>query len=199
MSKEFDGGALIQQEPDASSFPSGGLRATFEARGYTAWDPSSPAFILETGSGKTLCIPTIFVSYTGELLDYKGPLLKSLESLNKNAVEVCNYFDKNVTRVTATLGWEQEYFVVDEALFNARPDLVLSGRTVFGHSPAKGQQLEDHYFGSILLCKSSFRIASSCSSNLSVTRFSTASKTSLKYLPTNTEMIAGGASFAPKR
>ncbi|WP_407522032.1 glutamine synthetase III [Lacibacter sp. MH-610] len=147
--EEFDGAALIQQEPDASSFPSGGLRATFEARGYTAWDPSSPAFILETGSGKTLCIPTIFVSYTGELLDYKGPLLKSLESLNKNAVEVCNYFDKNVTRVTATLGWEQEYFVVDEALFNARPDLVLSGRTVFGHSPAKGQQLEDHYFGSI--------------------------------------------------
>jgi glutamine synthetase len=147
--EEFDGGALIQQEPDASSFPSGGLRATFEARGYTAWDPSSPAFILETGSGKTLCIPTIFVSYTGELLDYKGPLLKSLEALNKNAVDVCNYFDKNVTRVTATLGWEQEYFVVDEALFNARPDLVLSGRTVFGHSPAKGQQLEDHYFGSI--------------------------------------------------
>lgn len=147
--EEFDGAALIQQEPDASSFPSGGLRATFEARGYTAWDPSSPAFILETGSGKTLCIPTIFVSYTGELLDYKGPLLKSLEALNKNAVDVCNYFDKNVTRVTATLGWEQEYFVVDEALFNARPDLVLSGRTVFGHSPAKGQQLEDHYFGSI--------------------------------------------------
>lgn len=147
--EEFDGAALIQQEPDASSFPSGGLRATFEARGYTAWDPSSPAFIIETGSGKTLCIPTIFVSYTGELLDYKGPLLKSLESLNKNAVEVANYFDKNVTRVTATLGWEQEYFVVDEAMFNARPDLVLSGRTVFGHSPAKGQQLEDHYFGSI--------------------------------------------------
>jgi glutamine synthetase len=147
--EEFDGAALIQQEPDASSFPSGGLRATFEARGYTAWDPSSPAFILETASGKTLCIPTIFVSYTGELLDYKGPLLKSLETLNKNAVEVANYFDKNVTRVTATLGWEQEYFVVDEALFNARPDLVLSGRTVFGHSPAKGQQLEDHYFGSI--------------------------------------------------
>lgn len=147
--EEFDGAALIQQEPDASSFPSGGLRATFEARGYTAWDPSSPAFIMETGSGKTLCIPTLFVSYTGELLDYKGPLLKSLEILNKNAVDVCNYFDKNVTRVTATLGWEQEYFVVDEALFNARPDLVLSGRTVFGHSPAKGQQLEDHYFGSI--------------------------------------------------
>jgi glutamine synthetase len=147
--EEFDGAALIQQEPDASSFPSGGLRATFEARGYTAWDPSSPAFIMEIGNGKTLCIPTVFVSYTGELLDYKGPLLKSLEALGKSAIEVCHYFDKNVTKVSATLGWEQEYFVVDEGLFNARPDLVLSGRTVFGHSPAKGQQLEDHYFGSI--------------------------------------------------
>jgi glutamine synthetase len=147
--EEFDGAALIQQEPDASSFPSGGLRATFEARGYTAWDPSSPAFIMEIGTGKTLCIPTVFVSYTGELLDYKGPLLKALEAVNKSAVDVCNYFDKNITRVTPTLGWEQEYFVVDEGLFNARPDLVLSGRTVFGHSPAKGQQLEDHYFGSI--------------------------------------------------
>lgn len=147
--EEFDGAALIQQEPDASSFPSGGIRATFEARGYTAWDPSSPAFIMEIGHGKTLCIPTIFVSYTGETLDYKAPLLKSLEALNKSAVEVCNYFDKNVTKVTATLGWEQEYFVIDEAFFNARPDLVMSGRTVFGHSPAKGQQLEDHYFGSI--------------------------------------------------
>jgi glutamine synthetase len=145
----FDGDTLIQQEPDASSFPSGGLRATFEARGYTAWDPSSPAFIMDIGEGKTLCIPTIFVSYTGELLDYKGPLLKALESLGRNAVEVCNYFDKNVTKVTATLGWEQEYFVVDEAMFNARPDLEASGRTVFGHAPAKGQQLEDHYFGSI--------------------------------------------------
>lgn len=145
----FDGDALIQQEPDASSFPSGGLRATFEARGYTAWDPSSPAFIIDIGYGKTLCIPTIFVSYTGESLDYKAPLLKALETLNHAAVEVCNYFDRNVTRVTATLGWEQEYFVVDEGLFNARPDLVLSGRTVFGHGPAKGQQLEDHYFGSI--------------------------------------------------
>jgi glutamine synthetase len=145
----FDGDALIQQEPDASSFPSGGLRATFEARGYTAWDPSSPAFIMEIGNGKTLCIPTIFVSYTGESLDYKAPLLKALEALNKSAVEVCNYFDRNVTKVTATLGWEQEYFVVDEGLYNARPDLVLCGRTVFGHSPAKGQQLEDHYFGSI--------------------------------------------------
>src|SRR5215216_358503 len=147
--EEFDGAALIQQEPDASSFPSGGLRATFEARGYTAWDPSSPAFIMEIGQGKTLCIPTIFVSYTGESLDYKAPLLKALEALNHSAVDVCNYFDKNVTKVTATLGWEQEYFVVDEAMFNARPDLVMSGRTVFGHAPAKGQQLEDHYFGSI--------------------------------------------------
>jgi glutamine synthetase len=147
--EEFDGAALIQQEPDASSFPSGGIRATFEARGYTAWDPSSPVFIMEIGEGKTLCIPTIFVSYTGETLDYKAPLLKSLESLNKAAVEVCHYFDKNVDKVTATLGWEQEYFVIDEALFNARPDLLMSGRTVFGHAPAKGQQLEDHYFGSI--------------------------------------------------
>ncbi|MDI3319896.1 glutamine synthetase III [Pinibacter soli] len=147
--EEFDGAALIQQEPDASSFPNGGIRATFEARGYTAWDPSSPAFIMEIGTGKTLCVPTIFVSYTGETLDYKAPLLKSLEALNKAAVDVANYFDKNVNKVSATLGWEQEYFVIDEAMFNARPDLVLSGRTVFGHSPAKGQQLEDHYFGSI--------------------------------------------------
>ncbi|MBI2729808.1 MAG: glutamine synthetase III [Sphingobacteriales bacterium] len=147
--EEFDGGALIQQEPDASSFPSGGIRATFEARGYTAWDPSSPAFIMEIGNGKTLCIPTIFVSYTGETLDYKAPLLKSLEALNKAAVDVANYFDKNVTKVAATLGWEQEYFIIDEGLSNARPDIVLSGRTVFGHAPAKGQQLEDHYFGSI--------------------------------------------------
>ncbi len=145
----FDGDALIQQEPDASSFPSGGLRATFEARGYTAWDPSSPPFIMEIGMGTTLCIPTIFVSYTGESLDYKAPLLKALEALNHAAVDVCNYFDRNITRVTATLGWEQEYFVVDEALHNARPDLLMTGRTVFGHGPAKGQQLEDHYFGSI--------------------------------------------------
>src|SRR5205809_5884336 len=147
--EEFDGGALIQQEPDASSFPSGGLRATFEARGYTAWDPTSPPFVMEIGHGKTLCIPTIFVSYTGESLDYKAPLLKALEAMNKAAVDVCNFFDKNVSRVTATLGWEQEYFVIDEGLANARPDLVLTGRTVFGASPAKGQQLEDHYFGSI--------------------------------------------------
>ena len=147
--EEFDGAALIQQEPDASSFPSGGLRATFEARGYTAWDPSSPAFIMEIGNGKTLCIPTIFVSYTGESLDYKAPLLKALEAIGKAAVDVCNYFDKNVAKVTPTLGWEQEYFVIDESLANARPDLVQCGRTVFGASPAKGQQLEDHYFGSI--------------------------------------------------
>jgi glutamine synthetase len=147
--EEFDGAALIQQEPDASSFPSGGLRATFEARGYTAWDPSSPAFIMEIGAGKTLCIPTIFVSYTGESLDYKAPLLKSIEAMNKAAVDVCHYFDKNVSKVTPTLGWEQEYFLVDENMFNARPDLVMTGRTVFGQSSAKNQQLEDHYFGSI--------------------------------------------------
>jgi glutamine synthetase len=145
----FDGDALVQQEPDASSFPNGGLRATFEARGYTAWDPSSPAFILEQPIGKTLCIPTIFVAYTGESLDYKAPLLKALSALDKAAVDVCNYFDKNVTKITATLGWEQEYFLVDEGLANARPDLVMCGRTVVGHAPSKGQQLEDHYFGSI--------------------------------------------------
>jgi glutamine synthetase len=147
--EEFEGAALIQQEPDASSFPNGGLRATFEARGYTAWDPSSPAFIMEIGDGKTLCIPTIFVSYTGESLDTKTPLLKALVALDKSAVDVCQYFDKNVSKVTATLGWEQEYFVVDAGLANARPDLVLAGRTVYGHSPAKGQQLDDHYFGAI--------------------------------------------------
>jgi glutamine synthetase len=147
--QQFEGDSLIQQEPDASSFPSGGLRATFEARGYTAWDPSSPAFIMTIGAGKTLCIPTIFVSYTGESLDYKAPLLKALEALNKAAVDICNYFDRNITRVTPTLGWEQEYFVIDEGMFNARPDLVMCGRTVFGHTSAKNQQLEDHYFGSI--------------------------------------------------
>ncbi len=147
--EEFEGAALIQQEPDASSFPSGGLRATFEARGYTAWDPSSPAFIMEIAGGRTLCIPTIFVSYTGEALDTKTPLIKALVALDKAAVEVCQYFDKNVSKVTATLGWEQEYFVIDAGLANARPDLTLSGRTVFGHAPAKGQQLDDHYFGAI--------------------------------------------------
>ncbi|GDX48273.1 MAG: glutamine synthetase III [Bacteroidetes bacterium] len=145
----FEGDSLVQQEPDASSFPSGGLRNTFEARGYTAWDPSSPAFIMETPAGKTLCIPTIYVSYTGEALDYKAPLLKSMQALEKASVDVCHYFDKNVTKVFATLGWEQEYFVVDEALYEARPDLLMCGRTLFGAAPAKGQQLEDHYFGSI--------------------------------------------------
>jgi glutamine synthetase len=147
--ENFSGDALVQQEPDASSFPSGGLRQTFEARGYTAWDPSSPAFVVEINSGKTLCIPTIFVSYTGEALDYKAPLLKSVHALEEAAVGVCQYFDRNVTRVSPTLGWEQEYFLVDEALFKARPDLQLTGRTLVGHSPAKGQQLDDHYFGSI--------------------------------------------------
>lgn len=143
--ERFGGSQLVQQEPDASSFPNGGIRNTFEARGYTAWDPTSPAFVI----GKTLCIPTIFVSYTGEALDFKTPLLKALHALDKAAVEVCQYFDKNVTKVTATLGWEQEYFLVDDALYNARPDLSMTGRTLFGHTPAKGQQLEDHYFGSI--------------------------------------------------
>jgi len=147
--EEFDGAALIQQEPDASSFPSGGLRATFEARGYTAWDPSSPPFIMEIGNGKTLCIPTIFVSYTGESLDAKTPLLKASVALEKAAVDVCQYFDKNVTSVTSTLGWEQEYFVIDSAIASGRPDLIMTGRTVFGHAPAKGQQLDDHYFGAI--------------------------------------------------
>ncbi|MFY7669099.1 MAG: glutamine synthetase III, partial [Crocinitomicaceae bacterium] len=143
--ERFDGDMLVQQEPDASSFPNGGIRNTFEARGYTAWDPSSPAFLI----GKTLCIPTIFISYTGESLDYKMPLLKALHAVDVAAVEVCQYFDKNVTKVQATLGWEQEYFLIDQALFNARPDLMLTGRALFGHAPAKGQQLEDHYFGSI--------------------------------------------------
>jgi glutamine synthetase len=143
--EEFHGKELVQQEPDASSFPSGGIRNTFEARGYTAWDPTSPAFILD----HTLCIPTIFVSYTGEALDYKTPLLKALNALDNAAVEVCQYFDKDVTKVIATLGWEQEYFLVDSALFAARPDLVLAGRTLFGHPSAKDQQLSDHYFGSI--------------------------------------------------
>ncbi len=147
--ENFSGSALVQQEPDASSFPSGGIRNTFEARGYTAWDPSSPAFIMESAAGMTLCIPTIFVSYTGETLDYKAPLLKALHALDLAAVPVCQYFDKNVTRVNATLGIEQEYFLVDMGLFNARPDLVMTGRTLFGHEPAKGQQLEDHYFGTI--------------------------------------------------
>lgn len=143
--EHFSGGSLIQQEPDASSLPSGGIRNTFEARGYTAWDPSSPAFIVD----KTLCIPTVFVSYTGEALDYKTPLLRSLYVLDQAAVKVCHYFDKDVTKVISTLGWEQEYFLVDEALYYARPDLILTERTLMGHASAKDQQLEDHYFGSI--------------------------------------------------
>ncbi len=147
--ESFSGSALVQQESDASSFPSGGIRSTFEARGYSAWDPSSPAFIMEIGSGKTLCIPTIFVSFNGEALDYKAPLLKSYHLLSSAALDVCYFFDKHITRVFPTLGWEQEYFVVDEALFYARPDLLMTGRTLVGQSPAKGQQLEDHYFGSI--------------------------------------------------
>ncbi|WP_421940200.1 glutamine synthetase III [Pedobacter sp.] len=147
--EKFAGSALVQQEPDASSFPNGGIRNTFEARGYTAWDPSSPAFIMESKAGKTLCIPTVFVSYTGEALDYKAPLLKALAALDKAATDVCQYFDKSITKVNASLGIEQEYFLVDESLFNARPDLALTGRALFGHMSAKGQQLEDHYFGSI--------------------------------------------------
>jgi glutamine synthetase len=143
--ENFQGGELIQQEPDASSFPSGGIRNTFEARGYTAWDPTSYAFIME----RTLCIPTIFVSYTGEALDYKTPLLKSLSVLDKHATSVAKLFDRNVNKVYATLGWEQEYFLVDAALFKARPDLSLTGRTIFGHASAKDQQLSDHYFGTI--------------------------------------------------
>jgi glutamine synthetase len=147
--EEFAGSALVQQEPDGSSFPSGGMRSTFEARGYTVWDPSSPAFIMAVGEGKTLCIPTIFVTYGGAAQDYKLPLLRSQTLLDKAAVPVCQFFDKQVTKVTATLGWEQEYFLVDEALFNARPDLVMTGRTLIGRPASKHQQLEDHYFGSI--------------------------------------------------
>lgn len=148
--EKFSGNALVQQEPDASSFPNGGIRNTFEARGYSAWDPSSPAFLIDNAAGKTLCIPTVFVSYTGEALDYKAPLLKALHSLEEAAVDVCrSYFDREVRKTHASLGIEQEYFLVDEALFNARPDLLLTGRTLLGHAPAKGQQLEDHYFGSI--------------------------------------------------
>ncbi len=143
--ERFDGSMLVQQEPDASSFPSGGIRNTFEARGYTAWDPSSPAFVI----GRTLCIPTIFISYTGEALDYKMPLLRSIRAIDEAATAVCQYFDKDVTKVISTLGWEQEYFLIDKALFHARPDIMLCGRALFGHLPAKGQQLEDHYFGSI--------------------------------------------------
>ena len=143
--EKFDGEQLVQQEPDASSFPNGGIRNTFEARGYTAWDPTSPAFIYET----TLCIPTIFVAYTGEALDNKTPLLRALQAIDIHATAVCRYFDKNATKVNATLGWEQEYFLIDDALALSRPDILMTGRTLLGHIPAKGQQLDDHYFGSI--------------------------------------------------
>ncbi len=145
--ERFDGGQLVQQEPDASSFPNGGIRNTFEARGYTAWDPTSPAFIY----GTTLCIPTVFVAYTGEALDNKAPLLRALQAVDEAATAVCKYFDKNVTKVNATLGWEQEYFLIDKALAATRPDIMLTGRTLLGHSSAKGQQLDDHYFGTIPL------------------------------------------------
>ncbi|MCB4797860.1 glutamine synthetase III family protein [Neotamlana laminarinivorans] len=143
--EKFEGSSLVQQEPDASSFPSGGIRNTFEARGYTAWDPTSPAFII----GTTLCIPTIFVAYTGEALDYKTPLLKALHAVDEAATDVCKYFDKNVKKVSSSLGWEQEYFLVDKELIASRPDILLTGRTLIGHSSAKGQQLDDHYFGAI--------------------------------------------------
>lgn len=143
--EKFGGGQLVQQEPDASSFPSGGIRNTFEARGYTAWDPTSPAFIY----GTTLCIPTVFVAYTGEALDNKTPLLRALQAVDHAATAVCKYFDKNVKKVNASLGWEQEYFLIDSALVSSRPDIVLTGRTLLGHAPAKGQQLDDHYFGTI--------------------------------------------------
>ena len=145
MVEEFTGKLLVQQEPDASSFPSGGIRSTFEARGYSAWDPTSPVFIIDD----TLCIPTIFISYTGEALDYKAPLLRALHAVNVAATNVCHYFDPTVKKVTSNLGWEQEYFLVDEGLYSARPDLLLTGRTLMGHDSAKNQQMEDHYFGSI--------------------------------------------------
>ena len=145
MVEEFTGKLLVQQEPDASSFPSGGIRSTFEARGYSAWDPTSPVFIIDD----TLCIPTVFISYTGEALDYKAPLLRALHAVNVAATDVCRYFDPTVKKVTSNLGWEQEYFLVDEGLYSARPDLLLTGRTLMGHDSAKNQQMDDHYFGSI--------------------------------------------------
>ncbi|MBO4486178.1 MAG: glutamine synthetase III, partial [Prevotella sp.] len=145
MIEDFSGKLLVQQEPDASSFPSGGIRNTFEARGYSAWDPTSPVFIIDD----TLCIPTIFISYTGEALDYKAPLLRSLHAVNVAATDVCHYFYPQVRKVTANLGWEQEYFLVDESLYSARPDLMLTGRTLMGHDSAKNQQMDDHYFGAI--------------------------------------------------
>ncbi len=145
MVEEFSGKLLVQQEPDASSFPSGGIRSTFEARGYSAWDPTSPVFIIDD----TLCIPTVFISYTGEALDYKAPLLRALHAVNVAATDVCHYFDPTVKKVTSNLGWEQEYFLVDEGLYSARPDLLLTGRTLMGHDSAKNQQMDDHYFGAI--------------------------------------------------
>lgn len=145
MVEEFSGKLLVQQEPDASSFPSGGIRNTFEARGYSAWDPTSPVFIIDD----TLCIPTVFISYTGEALDYKAPLLRALHAVNVAATDVCHYFDPEVKKVTSNLGWEQEYFLVDEGLYSARPDLLLTGRTLMGHDSAKNQQMDDHYFGTI--------------------------------------------------
>ena len=143
--ERFEGNQLVQQEPDASSFPNGGIRNTFEARGYTAWDPTSPAFIF----GTTLCIPTVFVAYTGEALDYKTPLLRALNAVDHAATDVARYFDKTVKKVTASLGWEQEYFLIDKALVASRPDIEMTGRTLLGHSSAKDQQLDDHYFGTI--------------------------------------------------
>jgi glutamine synthetase len=143
--ERFEGNQLVQQEPDASSFPNGGIRNTFEARGYTAWDPTSPAFIY----GTTLCVPTVFVAYTGEALDYKTPLLRALNAVDHASTDVARYFDKTVKKVTASLGWEQEYFLIDKALVASRPDIEMTGRTLLGHSSAKDQQLDDHYFGTI--------------------------------------------------
>lgn len=145
MLEEFSGKLLVQQEADGSSFPNGGVRNTFEARGYSAWDPSSPVFVV----GDTLCIPTVFIAYTGESLDYKAPLLKSIQAVNKSALDVMHYFDPSVRKIITYLGWEQEYFLVDEGLYAARPDLLLTGRTLMGHEASKNQQLEDHYFGAI--------------------------------------------------
>ena len=145
MIEKFSGKLLVQQEPDASSFPNGGIRNTFEARGYSAWDPTSPVFIIDD----TLCIPTIFIAYTGEALDYKAPLLRSLHAVGKAAKDVCQYFYDDVTKVQVNLGWEQEYFLVDEGLYSARPDLLMTGRTLMGHESAKNQQMDDHYFGTI--------------------------------------------------
>ena len=145
MVENFSGKLLVQQEPDASSFPNGGIRNTFEARGYSAWDPTSPVFIIDD----TLCIPTIFIAYTGEALDYKAPLLRALHAVDKAATDVCRYFYDDVHKVKVNLGWEQEYFLVDEGLYSARPDLMLTGRTLMGHESAKNQQMDDHYFGTI--------------------------------------------------